>query len=292
MSENSQNGGLTDAEPVHGKLAASAATLPRHVAVVMDGNGRWANKRHLPRAAGHKAGVNATRKIVENCAKNAVEVLTLFAFSSENWNRPQTEVSSLMSLFILTITAEVKKLHKKNVCVRFIGDSSRFSESLQKSINESQALTKDNTGLCLNIAANYGGRWDIVNACKLLVADLKQNNITADDITEDCFNSYISLSEQPAPDLFIRTGGEQRISNFLIWQLAYSELYFVDTLWPDFSDDDFTAALSWYAGRQRRFGKTGQQLVEQKPAGQESADQEPVDQDPIDQDRAGKQKHN
>lgn len=246
-----------------GERAAKTHTLPRHIAVVMDGNGRWANKRHLPRAAGHKAGVNATRKIVENCAKNAIEVLTLFAFSSENWNRPQAEVSSLMSLFISTITAEVKKLHKKNVYVQFIGDSSRFSESLQKSIKESQALTRNNTGLRLYIAANYGGRWDVVNACKLMLADLQKNNKTADAISEQLFESYLSLSDEPAPDLFIRTGGEQRISNFLIWQLAYSELYFADTLWPDFSDDEFNQALNWYAGRQRRFGKTGQQLASQ-----------------------------
>ena len=242
--------------------------LPRHVAVVMDGNGRWANKRHLPRAAGHKAGVGSTRKIVENCAKKNIEALTIFAFSSENWNRPASEVSSLMSLFISTITAEVKKLNKKNVCVRFIGDRTRFSEKLQASINDSEILTKDNTGLHLNIAANYGGRWDIVNACKQLAAEVKNNNKAIDDIDEATLSSFMSLSELPAPDLFIRTGGEQRISNFLIWQLAYSELYFVDTLWPDFSDEDFSAALDWYAGRQRRFGKTGQQLLDEKNAGQ------------------------
>ena len=236
--------------------------LPRHIAVVMDGNGRWANKRHLPRAAGHKAGVNATRRIVENCAKSNIQALTIFAFSSENWNRPEAEVSSLMALFITTISAEVKKLHKKNVCVKFIGDRSRFSEKLQSSINQSEALTETNTGLRLNIAANYGGRWDVVNACKLLLAEVENNKKMIDEIDEDLFASFVSLSDVPPPDLFIRTGGEQRISNFLIWQLAYTELYFVDTLWPDFSDDDFSAALSWFAGRQRRFGKTGQQTVE------------------------------
>jgi undecaprenyl diphosphate synthase len=236
--------------------------MPRHVAVVMDGNGRWAKKRHLPRAAGHKAGVDATRKIVENCARDKIEALTIFAFSSENWNRPETEVSSLMSLFVSTIMAEVKKLNKKNVCVKFIGERTRFSEKLQKSINESEALTKDNTGLHLNIAANYGGRWDVVNACKRIVEAVNNSEMTSQDIDEATFDSFMSLSEMPAPDLFIRTGGEQRISNFLIWQLAYSELYFVDTLWPDFSDEDFYAALEWYAGRQRRFGKTGQQLMD------------------------------
>jgi len=238
--------------------------LPQHIAVVMDGNGRWANKRHLPRAAGHKAGVKATRKIVESCAKNNIEALTIFAFSSENWNRPQAEVSSLMALFVSTIMSEVKRLHKKNVHVQFIGERSRFSEKLQNSINDAEALTKNNTGLCLNIAANYGGRWDVVNACKLLINEVQNKNIKVQDIDETSFNSFMSLNDMPAPDLFIRTGGEKRISNFLIWQLAYSELYFVDTLWPDFSDKDLELALSWFAGRQRRFGKTGQQALAMK----------------------------
>jgi undecaprenyl diphosphate synthase len=237
--------------------------VPKHIAVVMDGNGRWANKRHLPRAAGHKAGVNATRKIVENCAKNQIEALTIFAFSSENWNRPAAEVSSLMSLFVLTIMAEVKKLHKKNVCVQFIGDRKRFSDKLQNSINEAEKLTVGNTGLHLNIAANYGGRWDVVNACKLIAEEVRENKITLQEIDEKIFDSYTCLHELTPPDLLIRTGGEQRISNFLIWQLSYSELYFVDTLWPDFSDADFTAAVEWYNSRQRRFGKTGQQLIDE-----------------------------
>jgi undecaprenyl diphosphate synthase len=241
---------------------SAGSSLPRHVAVVMDGNGRWANKRHLPRAAGHKAGVSATRKIVENCAKKGIEALTIFAFSSENWNRPKAEVSSLMSLFVSTITAEVKKLDKKNVRVCFIGDRTRFSEKLQHSIEKSEELTRDNTGLQLNIAANYGGRWDIVNACRRLAEAVKDGAVAVNDIDEEMFASSVSLSEMPAPDLFIRTGGEQRISNFLIWQLAYSELYFIDTLWPDFSGEDFEASLEWYAGRQRRFGKTGQQLID------------------------------
>ncbi len=239
---------------------------PRHIAVVMDGNGRWANKRHLPRAAGHKAGVGSTRKIVECCAKQNIEALTIFAFSSENWSRPKSEVSALMSLFISTIMVEVKKLHKKNVCVKFIGERARFSEKLQNSINQAEVLTRENTGLHLNVAANYGGRWDVVNACKQIAQQVKDNKTSIQDIDEIMFDSFMSMSELPEPDLFIRTGGEQRISNFLIWQLAYSELYFVDTLWPDFSEEDLDAALVWYAGRQRRFGKTGQQLVEDKVA--------------------------
>ena len=174
----------------------SDALLPRHIAVVMDGNGRWANKRLLPRAAGHKAGVNATRKIVENCAKNKIEALTIFAFSSENWNRPESEVSSLMALFITTISAEVKKLHKKNVCVKFIGDRSRFSEKLQGSIKESELLTQNNTGLHLNIAANYGGRWDVINACKLLMAEVQDNKRTIQDIDEEVFDSFMSLKSR------------------------------------------------------------------------------------------------
>jgi undecaprenyl diphosphate synthase len=245
-----------------------AAVLPRHIAVVMDGNGRWAKKRHLPRAAGHKAGVNATRKIVENCAKYGIGALTIFAFSSENWNRPKSEVSNLMTLFVTTISAEVKKLHKKNVCVKFIGDRYRFSDKLLKSMQESEQLTENNSGLRLNIAANYGGRWDIVNACKLLAREIQKNAIEVDDIDESMIDSFMCLNDIAAPDLFIRTGGEQRISNFLIWQLAYSELYFVDTLWPDFSVDDFVAALNWYAGRQRRFGKTGDQVVNEQTAGE------------------------
>jgi undecaprenyl diphosphate synthase len=234
--------------------------LPKHVAVVMDGNGRWANSRHLPRVAGHKAGVNATRKIVENCARKNIEVLTIFAFSSENWKRPEAEVSSLMALFVSTISGEVKKLHRKNVCVKFIGDRSRFSEKLQSSINESEALTADNTGLRLNIAANYGGRSDIIDACKSLIQEVLDNKTSIQDIDETLFNTYVSLNDVPEPDLFIRTGGEQRISNFLIWQLAYTELFFTDVLWPDFSDEEFDSALSWYASRQRRFGRTGQQV--------------------------------
>jgi len=242
------------------------SSLPQHIAVVMDGNGRWANKRHLPRVAGHKAGVDATRRIVENCSNHNVQALTVFAFSSENWNRPKSEVSSIMALFVSTLNAEVKKLHKKGVRVRFIGDRSRFSVKLQNSIEESERLTKDNDGLQFNIAANYGGRWDVVNACKSLIDAIQKDEMTLDEVDEKSLNSFMSLSDIPEPDLFIRTGGEQRISNFLIWQLAYTELYFVDTLWPDFSDAEFDMALDWYAGRQRRFGKTGQQIVNEGPS--------------------------
>lgn len=226
----------------------------------MDGNGRWAKKRHLPRAAGHKAGVNATRKLVENCVRNRIESLTIFAFSSENWNRPREEVSALMSLFVSTIAAEVKKLHEKNVRVRFIGDRTRFADKLQDSIEQSEQLTQSNTGLNLNIAANYGGRWDITNAMQVLARRIENGEMTAGQVDEQSVAAQLSLHGQADPDLFIRTGGEQRISNFLIWQSAYAELYFTDKLWPDFSEQDLELALEWYAGRERRYGKTGEQV--------------------------------
>jgi undecaprenyl diphosphate synthase len=222
----------------------------------MDGNGRWAKKRFMPRTAGHKVGVTATKQLVENCANRDIEVLTIFAFSSENWSRPVQEVDSLMSLFVTTLAGEIKKLHKKNVRVRFIGDRNRFSEKLQKGIADAEQLTQDNTGLKFNIAANYGGRWDIVNATqKLLATATADTNITEQDIA-----AHLQLADVPDVDLFIRTGGEQRISNFLIWQSAYAELYFTDTLWPDFDESALQQALDWYAMRERRFGKTSKQI--------------------------------
>jgi len=233
---------------------------PRHIVVVMDGNGRWAKKRYMPRTAGHHAGVKATRNIVEDCVKEQIQVLTLFAFSSENWKRPEQEVSSLMALFITTLQSEIKSLHKQNVCVTFIGDCSAFSEKLQIKIQETENLTKDNTGLKLNIAVNYGGRWDIVEACKIMIEKIQSGEFQVDDVNADLINRYVCLAGLPSPDLFIRTGGEKRISNFLIWQLAYTELYFTDVLWPDFKSSSFFTALEWYASRQRRFGKTGEQI--------------------------------
>lgn len=236
--------------------SGATARSPSHLAVVMDGNGRWAKKRFMPRTAGHKAGVKATRKLVEHCAVRGIESLTIFAFSSENWGRPIEEVDSLMSLFVSTLAAEIEKLHERNVRVRFIGDRSRFSVELQRGIDSAEQLTVGNTGLNFNIAANYGGRWDILNAVQRLAA-------TGDDlssVTEEQLSSGLQLAELSDVDLFIRTGGEQRISNFLIWQSAYAELYFTDTLWPDFDAADLDAALEWFAGRERRFGKTSQQI--------------------------------
>jgi len=234
--------------------------LPQHVAVVMDGNGRWAKKRFLPRTAGHKAGVKATRRLVELCSIKGIGVLTLFAFSSENWSRPDQEVSSLMSLFLSTLNSELNKLHEQGVRIRFIGDRARFPENLQASIAAAEKKTEANAQLKLNIAANYGGRWDIVNAVRKVSRRLADGDISEGQITEETFTRELCLVDLPEPDLFIRTGGEQRISNFLLWQIAYTELFFTDTLWPEFNDAAFDEALEWYATRQRRFGKTGDQL--------------------------------
>jgi len=242
------------------KTEQNTSAKPKHIVVVMDGNGRWAKKRLMPRTAGHHAGVKSTRKIVEASVKECIQALTIFAFSSENWKRPEQEVSSIMELFVSTLQSEVESLHKQNVRVRFIGECSAFSEKLQQKIQSATQLTKDNTGLQLNIAVNYGGRWDVAEACKAIVAKVQAGEISLVDINAEMVNEHICLSELPEPDLFIRTGGEQRISNFLIWQLAYTELYFTDTLWPDFGSQQFQEALNWFEGRQRRFGKTGEQV--------------------------------
>ncbi|MBI3188303.1 MAG: di-trans,poly-cis-decaprenylcistransferase [Gammaproteobacteria bacterium] len=242
--------------------AGTVATneLPHHVVIVMDGNGRWAKKRLLPRTAGHHAGVKTTRKIVEQCVENKIRALTIFAFSSENWKRPEQEVSSLMELFMSALQTEVKSLHEQQVRVRFVGDLSAFSHRLQDKITQTMMLTENNTGLQLNIAVNYGGRWDITQACKIIAEKIESGKLRSDQIDAQMFNEHVCLSELPEPDLFIRTGGEQRISNFLIWQMAYTELYFSDLLWPDFDRQAFNDALVWFAGRQRRFGKTGEQI--------------------------------
>lgn len=240
--------------------------VPRHIAVVMDGNGRWAKKRFLPRTAGHHAGVTATRSIVENCADQGVDALTLFAFSSENWNRPEKEVSALMSLFISTLNSEMKKLKDQNVRVKFIGNRFSFPDKLQSVINETELQTAENTGLALTIAANYGGRWDIVEACKNISQKVISGEISVENIDESLFSQESCLSELPEIDLFIRTGGESRISNFLLWQIAYTELYFTDTLWPDFNNASLVQAIEWYGTRQRRFGKTSAQVQNKKAA--------------------------
>jgi len=225
----------------------------------MDGNGRWARARHLPRTAGHKP----TRGVIQGCARRGIEALTLFAFSSENWRRPREEVSTLMDLFLVALRREISALHENGVRLRFIGDRSAFSARLREQIEQAEALTAENTGLKLQIAANYGGQWDILQAARALAQRVAEGALSVDDIDEACFEQALSTHDLPQPDLFIRTGGEQRISNFLLWQIAYAELWFTPVLWPDFDDTHLQAALEDFAGRQRRFGLTGEQAEQQ-----------------------------
>ncbi len=233
---------------------------PQHIAIIMDGNGRWANKRGLPRASGHKAGIKALRKIVECCAAENIKALTVYAFSSENWQRPGQEVRLLMELFVTALDEQVKDLHQHQVNVGFIGELTRFPQKLQDSIVAATSLTKNNSGLKLRIAANYGGRWDIINAFKSIYAGIARGEIDINELDEAMMRQALSLADLPEPDLFIRTGGERRISNYLLWQLAYTELYFTDVHWPDFSATHLAEACQWYASRQRRFGRTSEQL--------------------------------
>lgn len=235
--------------------------IPRHVAVIMDGNGRWARRRGLPRHAGHREGVKAVRRVVEQSVVAGIEVLTLFAFSSENWKRPAQEVGLLMDLFMSALRKEVKRLDRNAVRLRVIGDRSAFSEKLQRQIEESEQDTRANTGMVLQIAANYGGRWDITQAVRGLARELAEGSLLPEQISEELIASRLSFPDLPEPDLFIRTGGEIRVSNFLLWQAAYSELFFSPTLWPDFGEDDFRAALDDFSQRQRRFGQTGEQVT-------------------------------
>ncbi|MFW8590286.1 polyprenyl diphosphate synthase [Glaciecola sp. 2405UD65-10] len=237
--------------------------IPRHVAIIMDGNGRWAQQKGKLRTFGHKAGVDAVRSSVRLARKLGVESLTLFAFSSENWQRPKEEVGVLMQLFSMVLKSEVKKLNKNNIRLKVIGDLSAFDSSLQEKINKAEALTEKNTALTLNIAANYGGRWDIVDATKRIAQKLANNEIDVHDINEDLFNQHVSTSQLPELDLLIRTGGDHRVSNFLLWQCAYAEFYFTETLWPDFSEEMFALAIQDFANRQRRFGLTGAQIMTQ-----------------------------
>jgi undecaprenyl diphosphate synthase len=244
------------------KDAITQQSLPRHVAIIMDGNGRWAQAKGKPRVFGHKKGVESVRNAVKFCRQLNIESLTLFAFSSENWRRPEQEVTTLMELFMFVLTNEVKKLDKNNVKLKVIGDISRFSDKLQKSVQKAEQLTANNTGLTLNIAANYGGQWDIAQAAKQLAKQVEAGDLSADDIDENALSQYISMHEQAPLDLLIRTGGDLRISNFLLWQAAYAELYFTDTLWPDFNEQAFADAIACYVSRERRFGCTGEQIKE------------------------------
>lgn len=236
----------------------SDPSIPKHLAIIMDGNGRWAKKRFLPRFVGHKKGLNSVKRIVSYCAEIGVGSLTLFAFSTENWKRPKDEVNKLMGLFLNALQKEVVKLNDNNVQLKIIGERSAFSEELQKYIAEAESLTENNTGLILNIAANYGGRLDIVNAVQQWQLAHPEESVAS--LKPEALGAHISLSEQPEPDLLIRTGGEQRISNFLIWQMAYTEFYFTETLWPDFDERQLDLAIASFQQRERRFGKTSEQV--------------------------------
>jgi undecaprenyl diphosphate synthase len=238
----------------------SENSVPRHIAVIMDGNGRWAAKRALPRPAGHRMGVKSVKAIVENCARHGVEVLTLFAFSSENWKRPREEVSMLMGRFLEALDTEVDDLHQNGIRIRFIGNLEQLSTALRDRMSKAIELTQANTKMTLVIAVAYGGRWDIATAARELARRCVAGELSLDSVDESAIGSLIALSDLPDPDLLIRTGGEQRISNFLLWNLAYTELYFCDTLWPDFGADELEAALEHFGRRQRRFGLTPAQV--------------------------------
>ncbi|WP_426161921.1 polyprenyl diphosphate synthase [Pseudoduganella sp. R-34] len=234
-----------------------APKVPRHLAIIMDGNGRWATKRFLPRVAGHVKGVEAVRTVVEACAERGIEYLTVFAFSSENWRRPEEEVSLLMKLFVTALEREVSKMHANNIRLKVVGDLSRFDQKLQDMIANAERKTANNTRMTVTVCANYGGRWDIMQAIGKMVAEHPGTT----DFSEEQLAPYLSMAYAPEPDLFIRTGGEERISNFLLWQLAYTELHFTDTYWPDFNAERLDEAIASYQGRERRFGRTGDQVA-------------------------------
>ena len=249
------------------------ASVPRHIAIIMDGNGRWARKRFLPRVAGHGRGVDSVRSVIRACLERGVSYLTLFAFSSENWRRPAEEVSFLMQLFMRSLQKEIDRLHKSGIRFRVIGDLTRFEPALVDMIRQAETLTAGNAALTLTVAANYGGRWDIMQAVNRMLASdpARRGGFTEEDLA-----AHLSLDYGPEPDLFIRTGGEQRISNFLLWQLAYTELYFTDTLWPDFDGAALDEAIRSYQARERRFGRTSEQVQQASGAGESAAGNEGV----------------
>jgi undecaprenyl diphosphate synthase len=238
----------------------SLSTLPDHIAIIMDGNGRWAKKRKRPRSMGHQAGLKSLSRTIENCAQLGIGTLTVFAFSSENWNRPTGEVSRLMEIFLKALDKDVKELHKNDICLRFIGELAAFNSAIQKKVSDAEALTASNRRMIVNIAINYGGRWDITQATRQVVREVTENRMDASEIDESFFAQYLALSRSPDPDLFIRTGGEMRISNFLLWQSAYTEFYFTPVLWPDFDNDVLKQAIASYQSRERRFGQTSEQV--------------------------------
>lgn len=247
-------------------MAIEVTTIPRHIAIIMDGNGRWATARGQSRATGHREGVRALRDIVEHAIRRGIHILTVFAFSSENWQRPRQEVSLLMDLFMNSLEEQVEALHHNGVRFTFIGERSAFPSKLQDAVERAERLTVANSVLRLIVAANYGGRWDIVRACRDLAGQVARGEMTAQQIDERLFPAYLNLATLPDPDLFIRTGGEHRVSNFVLWQLAYTELYFTDALWPDFRGDQLDQALAWYAQRQRRYGRTSEQVRDSQDA--------------------------
>jgi undecaprenyl diphosphate synthase len=237
--------------------------LPRHIAVIMDGNNRWSRQHNKNGISGHRAGAVTARNLVSSCLKKNIEILTLFVFSSENWLRPKKEVNSLMALFLNVLQKnEISKLHKKNIKIRFIGSRERFTDKLLQLMGNAEKLTEKNSGMTVVVAADYGGHWDITNAVRQMVGRVDSGEIVAADIDEAMVKEHIAIGDLPMPDLCIRTGGEQRVSNFLLWQFAYTEFYFTNTYWPDFDDREFDKALEDYAGRQRRFGKISEQLEE------------------------------
>ncbi len=240
------------------KYAADKNLMPQHIAIVMDGNGRWAKKRFLPRVAGHVKGVEAIRRTIEGCIVRDIPYLTIFAFSSENWKRPREEVNFLMNLFLSSLEKETDKLHANDIRLKVVGDLSRFDAPLQKAIAAAEEKTSNNSKLTLTVCANYGGRWDILQATRRMYSE----GLDVNDMTEERLSSCLALSYAPEPDLFIRTGGETRISNFLLWQLAYSELYFTETFWPDFDHAELEKAIASFQSRERRFGKTSEQITD------------------------------
>ena len=240
-------------------MKSEPGPIPGHVAIVMDGNGRWAQKRKRPRTFGHQAGLKALRRVVEHCGRIGVRELTVFAFSSENWNRPQKEVNRLMELFLRALDKEAQELDENDVRIRFIGDLSGLPDELEKKVGEAMQKTASNTRMTLNVAVNYGGRWDIAQAARCIAGDIARGRLQPEHVDETLFARYTALSDSPDPDLFIRTGGEMRISNFLLWQSAYTEFSFTAELWPDFGPDSLDRAIAAYCDRARRFGRTGEQ---------------------------------
>ncbi|NAW68560.1 di-trans,poly-cis-decaprenylcistransferase [Vibrio sp. V27_P1S3P104] len=238
----------------------SSDVLPKHIAIIMDGNGRWAKAQGKPRVFGHKNGVSAVRKTITTAAKLGIKAVTLFAFSSENWRRPEEEVGVLMELFISVLSTEVKKLHKNNLRLRIIGDKSRFSQRLQSKIAQAEALTQNNTGMVINIAANYGGKWDITQAVREIATKVSCGDLSVDEIDEGVVANHLTMADLPEVDLLIRTSGECRISNFMLWQLAYAEMYFTPVFWPEFGEESLIEAMTWFVNRERRFGCTGEQI--------------------------------